>query len=715
MDDVLRSLLETAPHGLVAMNPDGTIRSANAAARALLGPDVVGRRLTDFLPGRYDPSRRAATHMTLLRAVGGRMEIGLVSSADGVERPVEIRVRLLAGDCLGLTLTDLSETQALVDELERLASVPELAPEPILELGEAGVTYRNPVAERLEGIEQPIAALVARMTADTETVELRHGEHDWSAVLHRIPAWGVTRAYLTDVTSRVRAEEELARANTTLTERVEARTSELAAATVAANEANQAKSSFLATMSHELRTPLNAIIGYAELLLEDEQLPELERIAEAARQLLQLVNDILDLSKIEAGRMTVEIEAVDVGSLLQDAVELSRPIAERNGNEVVVEAPVTHAVATDAGKVRQVVLNLLSNAAKFTRGGRITVRAELVGGTERTPDLLQISVSDTGIGIAPDKLDRLFQPFVQADPSTTRRFGGTGLGLALCREFATLLGGTVSVRSEPGVGSTFTLRLPATRATARTPTPTSSDRRGARVLVIDDDRSSQEVVGRTLTPLGYDVFRAANGDEGLELAADLVPDVILLDVNMPGRDGWSVLAALKATPSLHRVPVVLYTIADDRPRGLGLGAAEHLVKPVPRARLIEAVRRASARETGRVLVCEDDVATAELVRAVLTAHAWEVEVASDGEEALQRLGERIPDVVLLDLMMPKVDGFTVAARMRQDARLGRVPVVVMTAMDPSADELAVLRGSVSAIVLKVAAAVARHGPSSGKS
>jgi signal transduction histidine kinase/DNA-binding response OmpR family regulator len=572
--------------------------------------------------------------------------------------------------------------------LERRASIPELAPHPILELDARGtITYRNPAAEELgDDVLEGLPFRAAAMVEDLERVRVRDGQKTWDLVLQRIPAWEIVRVYGNDVTEQVRIEEELA-----------GEIAERRRAQDVAIEANRAKSSFLANMSHELRTPLNAIIGYSELLLEEQHSDELDRIQHAARQLLRLVNDVLDLSKVEAGRMELVLEAVDLRALVLEAVEMSRGLAGRNGNQVVTHLPdALHLVKTDPTKLRQVMLNLVANAAKFTKDGVITVTLGLAG------TQVEITVVDTGIGIPSEQLPNLFRAFHQGDPSTTRQFGGTGLGLALCREFTRLLGGTIEVASEVGRGAKFTVRLPATKASGlqRTPTPQPVPRRGERVLVIDDDPDAQDLVSRTLAPLGFEVYLASNGDEGMALAVDLRPGVILLDVRMPGRDGWSVLASLKSDPELGRIPVVVYSMVNERQLGLGLGAADYLVKPVSRQRLVETVTRVTDHRAGVVLVCEDDPSTRELISRTLSGAAWKVEVAHDGEEALAWLAKHEPDVILLDLMMPKLDGFEVAARVRDDPRLAKVPIIVLTAMDLTSDDLARLRGSVACVLLK---------------
>ncbi len=396
-----------------------------------------------------------------------------------------------------------------------------------------------------------------------------------------------------------------------LEEEVAERTAELREARALADEANQAKSQFLATMSHELRTPLNAIIGYSEMLTEEAQdagdthyLPDLERIQGSGRHLLGLINDILDLSKIEAGRMELYVERFDAASLFTDVATTMRPLLAKNDNRLALEiAPDIGIVHSDQVKLRQTLLNLLSNAGKFTSNGTISLRArrEVAGGT---PAMLAIEVSDTGIGMTADQVSRLFQPFTQAEASTTRRFGGTGLGLAITRRLVELMQGTITVQSTPKEGTTFTVRVPAELVASPVPAPATAPVGNAAmahkgtVLVIDDEPNSRDMLTRVLQKDGYRVISAANGREGLERAQADRPDVITLDIMMQGMDGWSVLSQLKADGATADIPVVIVSIIDDRNLGLTLGAADHVGKPIDREQFTTVIRRLAASHAG---------------------------------------------------------------------------------------------------------------------
>jgi CheY-like chemotaxis protein len=368
----------------------------------------------------------------------------------------------------------------------------------------------------------------------------------------------------------------------------------------AAEAANRAKSTFLANMSHELRTPMNAIIGYSEMLAEDaeddghdEIIPDLEKINAAGKHLLALINDILDLSKIEAGRMDLFLETFDLHQMLEEAVATVKPLITKNDNRLSTEfADNLGNVRVDLTKLRQALFNLLSNAAKFTKEGIITLTAakELRDGAE----WITLSVSDTGIGIKADNLEVVFEEFSQADDSTTRDYGGTGLGLPISRRFCQMMGGDITVTSKIGKGTTFTIELPtqvdvpeAVTTAVRPERPEAKEvLPGVRpILVVDDDPDSRELVQRTLESEGFSVVTAATGEEGLELARELKPSLITLDVLMPSMDGWCVLREVKADPELEHIPVMMISIAGDKDLGYTLGAVECLTKPVDRDRL----------------------------------------------------------------------------------------------------------------------------------
>jgi signal transduction histidine kinase/CheY-like chemotaxis protein/HAMP domain-containing protein len=468
--------------------------------------------------------------------------------------------------------------------------------------------------------------------------------------------------------------------------------------------ANRTKSQFLANMSHELRTPLNAIIGYSEILQEDaadsgqEQLvPDLKKIEGAGRHLLGLINDILDLSKVEAGKMEVFIEEIEISALLEEVGAIIRPLVTKNGNtlELVVPKEIG-GMRTDRTKVKQCLLNVLSNASKFTRDGKLTLAVER---TDRA--MVQMTITDTGIGMSMEQLGRLFQAFSQADASTTKKFGGTGLGLAITRHFCRLLGGDISVASRVGEGSIFTILIPDQAVEPQRSEPpielsaeptrnADRDTPSITVLVVDDDPASRDLLTTNLRREGYRTVQARGGDEALELALKLRPDAITLDVLMPKTDGWAVLGALKANPELRDIPVIMVTVAPDRGIGLSLGAAEVMTKPVDRAELTSLLRHLLSRD-GPILLVEDDLATRETVRHTIEKMGLTVAEVTNGRQALSWLAENpTPALILLDLMMPEMDGFEFLDTFNSRADWRHVPVVVITAKQLTAAERGLL-------------------------
>ncbi|MBP2233975.1 signal transduction histidine kinase/DNA-binding response OmpR family regulator/HAMP domain-containing protein/ElaB/YqjD/DUF883 family membrane-anchored ribosome-binding protein [Sinorhizobium kostiense] len=520
--------------------------------------------------------------------------------------------------------------------------------------------------------------------------EKRVGDKWVRITKRKIPDGGTVAVY-TDITELKQRQVELERAKSK------------------AESASEAKSHFLASMSHELRTPLNAIIGYSEMLIEeardheeDDLVPDLEKIASAGRHLLSLINDILDLSKIEANKMEVFLETFDLTDLLRDVSATVAPLMAKNRNEFIQDLDGDlGTMHSDQTKLRQNLFNLLSNAAKFTSGGQVqlSVRRE----NRANGDWLVFKVSDTGIGMTPEQQDRLFNAFTQADASTTRNYGGTGLGLSITRSFCRMIGGVIKVDSEVGKGSVFTMEVPA-RIQRKADEATSTELSamitpGRTALVIDDDPAARKLIAKALAEAGLASIEAASGAEGLAAARAHRPAAIILDIIMPHQDGWSVLRTLKSDPELCTIPVILATILADRELGLSLGAVEYLTKPIDTDKLIQTIE-AHGGSNREVLVIDDDQASREFLRRILVKRNWTVHEAADGVRGIEMMKRLLPRLVLLDLLMPEMDGFQTLNEMQRSPDLQNIPVVVVTSKDLSAKELSWLRERAVAVVNK---------------
>jgi signal transduction histidine kinase/DNA-binding response OmpR family regulator len=491
-----------------------------------------------------------------------------------------------------------------------------------------------------------------------------------------------------------------------------------------AEAASRTKSTFLANMSHELRTPLNAIIGYSEILIEeatdrgdDASVSDLDKIKAAGRHLLGLINDILDLSKIEAGRMDIFVERVDLGTLARDVATLIAPLAQKNGNTLNLDVPADIGVMhTDLTKLKQCLVNLLSNASKFTRSGTISlkVRREMLADQAR----FIFRVADTGIGMSAEQQGRLFQAFTQADASTTRNYGGTGLGLTISKHFCTMLGGSIDVHSEPGKGSEFTITLPDAQAEAVQAAPApklvpQSFPPGdeIKLLVVDDDESVHHLLSATLEKEGYRLLHAYDGEQAIELARSTAPDVITLDVMMPRVDGWSVLGQLKSAPETARIPVIMISILDERTLGYSLGASEFMTKPIDRARLVALVKQFAGQPgSDLVLIVDDQADVRDIIKTTITGVGLKAAEAANGQAALDWLASHAkPALILLDLMMPVMDGFEFLDRCQAEGILDNVPVVVLTARELSESERTFLAQRTMLILTKGAQPIASLG------
>ncbi len=746
---LLDAVLENAPLGLGILDARLRIRHINRALatmsdRALGG--TVGGSIWDVLPDLRDslePRLRQVVE-------GGRAVPNLEVAADSTTRPEQRREFQMsfyplarhgaaagsAADGAGMVVTDITTRKRVERRLreseERFRTMTQ-AVASIVWTTSPGGEFVEPQPEwsaftgrdwdalrgwgwlatihpddRTATAEAWAASLASHARFDTENRVLR-ADGEWRDMLVRaIPVleedasvreWVGTH---TDVTEKKRDEAELAAART------------------AAEAANRAKSQFIANMSHELRTPLSAVIGYSEMLEEEVEelgqvqlLDDLKKINANARHLLSLINDVLDLSKIEANRMTSFAEAFDVAGLVREVASTVDSLVRQKNNTLVLDlgsedaeaaAATLGAMHTDAVKLRQCLFNLLSNASKFTEAGTITLsarrehapEADAPAGADPDPaaaatgDWMMLRVSDTGIGMTPEQLAKLFERFAQADSSTTRKFGGTGLGLAITRAFCRLLGGDVTVESAEGQGTRFTIRLPVEMpenvqpddddAPATAPAATAAAPSRELVLVIDDDPAQRDLLTRFLQRQGFAVQCAPDGRAGLELARVLHPRAILLDVMMPHMDGWAVLRALKADPGLAAIPVVMSTFVSEPGLGQSLGAADLVPKPVEWDHLRTVMDRFRDHE-GAVLVVDDDASARDRLRTLLTRNGWTVTEAADGQEALDHVRRARPRLILLDLTMPVMDGFTFLHDLRELEGCADIPVVVLSARD----------------------------------
>lgn len=487
-----------------------------------------------------------------------------------------------------------------------------------------------------------------------------------------------------------------------------------------AEKANKTKSLFLASMSHELRTPLNAIIGYSEMLMEEateskmeDGLKDLKRIHSSGKHLLGLINDILDISKIEAGKLQLVLETFGVTQLVKDVSGTIIPLIEKNNNKLIINESVGDLeMKSDSGKIKQSLLNLLSNAAKFTKNG--TIELNVTQKNISGDNWVEFSVKDTGIGIEPEQMGRLFQEFSQANERITQDFGGTGLGLVLSRRLCNLLGGDIQAQSELGKGSIFTMLLPILfsgskrRKIDREVLPkvkkTLHSKRNLKtstVLVIDDDPNIGDLLTRRLSKEGYEIIVARSGEEGIQLAKKNRPQIILLDILLPKMDGWDVLSQLKNDQDLCQIPVIMISTLESNKMAEKLGAADFISKPIDKDKLIKKVNKYNSQKLPpTVLVVEDDVANRDIVCRILNKSGFNTKEAENGKRALEEIKIKQPDIILLDLLMPIMDGFEFLKYLKKDKETSKIPVIVLTAMDINGEKRMGLAGSVKAIIQK---------------
>ena len=488
---------------------------------------------------------------------------------------------------------------------------------------------------------------------------------------------------------------------------IDLKTKEMATARDEAREASSAKSRFFANMSHELRTPLNAIIGYSEMLLEDcedlgndDMIPDLKRITNSSKHLLSLINNVLDLSKIEAGKMDMYFTPFSIDTMIETIKDVSGPLATKNNNEFIIKNNVKGEMTSDETKLRQCIVNFLSNAFKFTENGQVALvidQKEIEG-----KEYINFDIKDTGIGMTEEQLGKLFDTYTQAERSTSAKYGGTGLGLSISKHFAEMMGGGVEVTSEVGKGSTFSIFVPKQSEEENVDEETDIENPELKegdeyILLVDDDKATHDVVKRAIRKEGHTVYSAFDGDEGVDQARKFKPKLILLDVLMPGRDGWSVLKEIKNDKNLKDVPVVITSVLNEESLASSLGADDYMKKPIDRTFFLNIVKRYITEKDQKVLVVDDDENTRDLLTKILNNEGYMSIDAKNGEDALERVKEK-PDLIVLDLDMPRMDGFEFIERSRTEGM--KIPIVVFSGKDITAVEEKMLSKYTEGIVKK---------------
>jgi PAS domain S-box-containing protein len=742
---LLRATLENMAQGVAMYDGDHKLVTWNTLFRKylempdeFLGTDRTFSDYIRYIGARGEFGEGADIEQEL------RKRIAMLDRSHSFERVrpdgtvLEVRRDPVPGGGFIAIYTDITERKEAEKQLredeERFRAIDAAAPVGLIIVSEndQNVLHLNPSFCEIVGkdanalLGKPLSSIFTEPEKSKELSGIINGTSSERKEFHfRRPDGAEAYVMVSRVALDYRGEKAVIASFVDIHDRVQAEI-ELRQAKEAAESASRVKSSFLANMSHELRTPLNAIIGYSEILLEDAtdradkaSMGDLEKIQAAGKHLLGLINDILDLSKIEAGRMDVYLEHVFLTRLVDEVKTIVEPMMKKNGNTLLVDCPQDiGSLQTDLTKLKQSIINLLSNAAKFTKNGTVTLR--LARETRDGAPWVKFEVIDSGIGMTDEQMGRLFQAFTQADSSTTRNFGGTGLGLTITRHFCAMLGGSIEVKSKPAQGSTFIIVLPDRATKVMAEDGPDGDHPAVRhepapgdihVLVVDDDPAVHDVLAATLGKEGYQITHAKDGIEALHLMRTHPPDVVTLDVMMPKMDGWSVLGIMKSEPQLAHIPVIMLTIVDHRNLGFSLGASEYMTKPIDRNRLIALIEKfAVSRRDGTVLVIDDDPDVRAMVKATIDDVGMKATTVANGQAALDWLASHPqPALVLLDLMMPKMDGFEFLERVRQNPHYVDLPIVVLTAKELTDNERSYLAERTLLVLSKSAQPISKLG------
>ncbi|MGA8817431.1 MAG: response regulator [Xanthobacteraceae bacterium] len=742
---LLRATLENMAQGVAMYDGDHKLVTWNTLFRKylempdeFLGTDRTFSDYIRYIGARGEFGEGADIEQEL------RKRIAMLDRSHSFERVrpdgtvLEVRRDPVPGGGFIAIYTDITERKEAEKQLredeERFRAIDAAAPVGLIIVSEndQNVLHLNPSFCEIVGkdanalLGKPLSSIFTEPEKSKELSGIINGTSSERKEFHfRRPDGAEAYVMVSRVALDYRGEKAVIASFVDIHDRVQAEI-ELRQAKEAAESASRVKSSFLANISHELRTPLNAIIGYSEILLEDAtdradkaSMGDLEKIQAAGKHLLGLINDILDLSKIEAGRMDVYLEHVFLTRLVDEVKTIVEPMMKKNGNTLLVDCPQDiGSLQTDLTKLKQSIINLLSNAAKFTKNGTVTLR--LARETRDGAPWVKFEVIDSGIGMTDEQMGRLFQAFTQADSSTTRNFGGTGLGLTITRHFCAMLGGSIEVKSKPAQGSTFIIVLPDRATKVMAEDGLDGDHPAVRhepvpgdihVLVVDDDPAVHDVLAATLGKEGYQITHAKDGIEALHLMRTHPPDVVTLDVMMPKMDGWSVLGIMKSEPQLAHIPVIMLTIVDHRNLGFSLGASEYMTKPIDRNRLIALIEKfAVSRRDGTVLVIDDDPDVRAMVKATIDDVGMKATTVANGQAALDWLASHPqPALVLLDLMMPKMDGFEFLERVRQNPHYVDLPIVVLTAKELTDNERSYLAERTLLVLSKSAQPISKLG------